>query len=291
MTGYVRRGEWLETGQGFEPSFIPGKLAERLRRQGEWIERGGVVRLRAFPAEPFGFEPEWTDLEVLYEDDFCLVVYKPAFVPVHPPRAGEGGSLANWVAGYYQATGQQVRVRHIHRLDADTTGPVLYAKNEWAQLSLDEQMRNKTIRRQYVAIVRGVPNPEAGTIDAPIGRDRHHGGRRRVSPSGKRAVTHYETVEKWETVPASAVRLRLETGRTHQIRVHLRHIGHPLIGDLLYGGDAHPLMDRQALHGERLEFLHPFDRDPVTVDVPWPSDMIRLAASFPRTERPDSGNR
>jgi 23S rRNA pseudouridine1911/1915/1917 synthase len=288
MTDYVRRGEWLETRPSFGLSFIPGKLAERLRRNGEWIERGGAARLRVFPAEPYGFEPEWADLEVLYEDDFCLVVNKPAFVPVHPPREGEGGSLANLVAGYYEATGQRVRVRHIHRLDAETTGAVLYAKNEWAQLSLDEQMRSKTVRRQYAAIVRGVPEPESGTIDAPIGRDRHHGGRRRVSPSGKRAVTHYETAEKWETVPASLVRLRLDTGRTHQIRVHLQHIGHPLIGDLLYGGDSHPLIDRQALHGERLEFLHPFDREPVSVTAPWPSDMIRLAESFPRTDPPQS---
>jgi len=207
----------------------------------------------------------------LYEDDWCLVVHKPAGMAVHPSRPGHRGTLDEWAARHTLARGESAPVRHIHRLDDDTTGPVLYAKNDLAQWRLDEAMRDKRIDRQYAALVHGIPRRSRGTIDAPIGKDRSHPARRRVSPSGDHAVTHYETVETYEA--AALLRIRLETGRTHQIRVHLSHIGHPLVGDALYGAPPDARLRRQALHGERLSFVHPWTLEEVVVHAPLPADF------------------
>ncbi|GIP39186.1 hypothetical protein J31TS4_24660 [Paenibacillus sp. J31TS4] len=255
---------------------LPEGWVRKLAAGGGIVTAGGKVRLRLFPEEAPSdrFVPEWRELDVLYEDDFCLVVNKPAGLAVHPTEPGGGGTLANAVAAYYESTGQACRVRHIHRLDEDTTGPVLYAKNDWAQAALDEAMREKRVDRRYAALVQGVVRAGRGTIDAQIGRDRHHAKRRRVSPGGQRAVTRFETAERW--ADASLLRLRLETGRTHQIRVHLQHLGHPILGDRLYGGRTVPGLTRQALHGESLRFPHPFTGEPVTVEAPWPADMTAL---------------
>lgn len=284
---YQRYGEWLELplpapiptdeppGENVAAELgIPPKLWARLRREGGVDAAGRRLRLRLFPRQSFGFEPEWHGIDILFEDDFCLVAAKPAGMPVHPADRGRGGSLANAVAWHFEATGQETAVRHIHRLDADTTGPVLYAKNEMALIALDEAMRCKQIGRTYVAVVHGVIEQERIRIDSPIGRDRHHSGKRRVSPNGDPAVTHVETAERFRG--ASLVRLTLETGRTHQIRVHMSHIGHPLLGDTLYGGSPQSI-GRQALHGEALEWPHPFGGETVRVEAPWPDDMLRLA--------------
>lgn len=171
MIHYERKGEWLEVRAVKEDndcSFLPlsEKWIHRLRATKELLIRGGKVRLRLFSEEDIGFEPIWMELDVLYEDDFVLVVNKPAGLPVHPVSEDQTHSLAGAVAAYYEMTGQACAVRHIHRLDADTTGPVLYAKCRWAQSVLDEAMRKKWIERIYVAIVKGCPAQVKGTIDA-----------------------------------------------------------------------------------------------------------------------------
>jgi 23S rRNA pseudouridine1911/1915/1917 synthase len=284
---YKRRGEWLElplpphtltdvpAGENVAAKLgIPPKLWARLRREGGVETTGRRLRLRLFPRQSFGFVPEWHDVNILYEDDFCLVAGKPAGMPVHPAERGMGGTLANAVAWHYESTGQETAVRHIHRLDADTTGPVLYAKNELALTLLDEAMRRKKIGRVYIAFVQGRLKQARLRVEAPIGRDRHLSGKRRVSPNGDPAVTHVEVVERYRD--ATLVRLTLETGRTHQIRVHMSHLGHPLLGDTLYGGSSRRI-GRQALHGETLTFPHPFGGEVIRVEAPWPDDLLRLA--------------
>lgn len=298
---YNRKGEWLEwilpgtardtggteSADGTERPCTPEEALERFaaihpvpRRLGaQWLKEGGVLvkgrrlLIRMFPEEPPGVEPEWHDLEILYEDDFCLVVHKPAGMPVHPHSEGQKGTLAHAVASHFEQTGQRCRIRHIHRLDADTTGPVLYAKNEYAHQLLDEAMRNKLIRRTYLAVVEGVIRAPQGRIDAPIGRDRHVTGKMRVSPTGKPARTRFEVVGRAQD--HTLIRAELETGRTHQIRVHFSHLGHPLAGDRLYGGSTR-LIGRQALHGERLVFVHPFTKEQVTVTDPLPPELASL---------------
>ncbi len=298
----VRDGQWLRIPL---PSPVPemltaGSHPHRVRQwllaaailPDKWVNRlfsvGGIrlddghLLLQAFPAY------DWTghsllaaggersdarvpEAAVLNEDDWCLVLDKPAGMPVHPARAGHRGTLDEWAVRHVLARGDMAHVRHIHRLDDDTSGPVLYAKNDLAQWRLDEAMRDKRIDRQYVALVHGIPRLRQGKIDAPIGKDRSHGARRRVSPAGDHAVTHYETLETYDA--AALLRVRLETGRTHQIRVHLSHIGHPLIGDTLYGAPADPLLRRQALHGERLSFPHPWTLEEITVLSALPAEM------------------
>jgi 23S rRNA pseudouridine1911/1915/1917 synthase len=293
----VRQGEWLEVPlldsayeeqplrAGSHPHEVRQWLLARAVLPAKWVNRlfsvGGIrwqqdrLQLRVFPNVPLTGHPLAAARGlraavvpgILYEDDFCLVLDKPAGMPVHPSRPGHQGTLDEAAVLHCLETGQEVPVRHIHRLDDDTSGPVLYAKNDLAQWKLDEDMRAKAIDRRYIALVHGNPQPGMGTIDRPIGADRHRTGRRRVTPSGDAAVTHYTVAERFEV--ASLVRITLETGRTHQIRVHFSDIGHPLIGDRLYGGDDSRL-SHQALHGEMLVFAHPWSGRELTVSSPVP---------------------
>jgi 23S rRNA pseudouridine1911/1915/1917 synthase len=280
----VRRGEWLEIPLQLSSTCslnewlltqlsIPQKLIHKLKLGQGIRQKTDRLLLHLFPQESDDYEASWMDIEILYEDDFCLVVNKPAGLKVHPTQAGEELTLGNAIAAHYLHTGQFCKVRHIHRLDEQTSGAVLYAKNELAQLKLDEQMRSKSIQRQYIAFVQGKVKSSKGRINEPIGRDRHHPSRRRVSITGDPAVTHYELMETLQY--ATLLRVRLETGRTHQIRVHLSHIHHPILGDVLYGGDVNRI-SRQALHGDILQFPHPFFQRIVIVEAPWPADLREL---------------
>jgi 23S rRNA pseudouridine1911/1915/1917 synthase len=280
----VRRGEWLEIS--LKPVLVnspeewlyvnfdlPQKFLRKLKNENGIRLKSDSLMLHLFPQESDHYKANWLEIDVLYEDDFCLVVNKPAGMAVHPAFADQQDTLANAVAAHYINTAQFCKIRHIHRLDEQTTGAVLYAKNELAQIKLDEHMRMKAIHRQYAAFIEGDIIPPKGRIDAPIGRDRHHPNRRRVSPTGDRAITNYETIERLKG--ASLLRLQLETGRTHQIRVHLKSLHHPILGDALYGGNTR-LISRQALHGEAIAFPHPLGRQLIEVNAPWPSDLIKL---------------
>lgn len=286
-----RRGEWLELMPGklnppehggrYEAALVwlerelrcPAKLLRSLDTEGGIKLAGDRLRVRVFPQKTSQYEPVEQPVRILYEDDFCLVVHKPAGIKVHPDGESQEPSLANLVSGIYSLRDEPVAPAHIHRLDEYTTGPVLYAKNIFAQLKLDAAMARKEIERVYVALVEGVVNPALIRIDEPIGRDRHHPSRRRVSKAGKEAVTRVEVLETFPK--ASLVRLRLETGRTHQIRVHMSHAGHPLIGDALYGGST-KLLSHQALHGESLAFPHPLTGEIVEVPDPWPEEWDKV---------------
>lgn len=283
-----RKGEWWEirlpeslaavpTAALLKQLPFPAKLAAKWLADKSALKRGRMLAIRLFPEEAPGFPADWIDLNVLYEDDFSLVVNKPVGMEVHPSSPGQRGTLAHAVAAYYEASGQSCRVRHIHRLDKDTTGPVLYAKNELAHYEYDKAMREKKIERVYVAIAEGEFAQRKGTIDKPIGQDRHHSTRRRVSETGDPAITHYEVIDR---LPGHTfVRLRLETGRTHQIRVHLSFIGHPLAGDGMYSGTRRHI-HRQALHGERLIWRHPISGERLDARAPLPEDMAALLDSL-----------
>jgi 23S rRNA pseudouridine1911/1915/1917 synthase len=236
-------------------------------------EAGQEIRLRLCQPEPLGLEPVDRPLEVLYEDDHLLVVHKPAGLLLHPTNDAHRMTLDHLVAGHFQRTGVETKVRHVHRLDQDTSGVVLYAKHALAAALLDERLRERKIKRRYVAYVHGRISDEQGTINQPIGKDRFHPSRRRVSSTGEPAVTHYRVVERYDH--ATKLECELETGRTHQIRVHLSHCGHPLMGDSLYGGKPTGI-NRQALHAAILRFPHPFGERAIEVKAALPADLIQL---------------
>ena len=239
------------------------------------VSTGDQIIIDLFETEESDVMPEYGELEVLFEDEHLLVVQKPAGRPTHPNEKGQTGTLANLVAFHFQANGEEKRVRHIHRLDQDTSGTVIFAKHRLAHAVLDQMLSKKAIKRTYLAIAQGLFKKKKGTIQAPIGRDKHHAVRRRVSPSGQSAKTHYEVFQLNKRLQMTAVKLQLETGRTHQIRVHLSSLGHPLAGDTLYGGKR-DLINRCALHAKQVDMNHPFTGEKLTIEAPLPPDMAEL---------------
>ena len=217
--------------------------------------------------------PEGQPLEAVYEDEDLLVVNKPASMPVHPSMEHYDGTLADAVLRHAQAEQEWYPYRCINRLDRDTSGLVLIAKNAYSSCILYGQMRNRSIFRTYYAIAEGL-TADCGTISAPISRREDSIIERTVDfAGGKKAVTHYRRLAYKDGL--SLLKLHLETGRTHQIRVHMRHIGHPLIGDFLYN-PKDSRMKRQALHAGNLEFTHPLTSRTLHLYAPMPEDMLQF---------------
>ena len=213
------------------------------------------------------------DLSILYEDEDILVINKPAGMPVHPSAGNYENTLANGIAWYFAEKGEDFVYRCINRLDRDTTGALILAKNPLSAAILSVQMKKRQIRRTYLALVDGVPDV-SGTIDAPIARMEGSVINREVNfLTGETAVTHYERLATGTRY--SLMELHLETGRTHQIRVHMKYIGHPLPGDYLYNQD-YSRIQRQPLHSFQLEFIHPVTKKPMLFTAPVPDDF-RLA--------------
>ena len=218
-------------------------------------------------------------LDIVYEDEDLLVVNKPAGMPTHPSMNNYTNSLANALAWYYEERGEPFVFRCTNRLDRDTSGLTLVAKNMLSSCILAQMTKNKEIRREYRAIVRGHVEPPEGTIDAPLSRKPGSIIEREVDfQHGERAVTHYRIVEEKNGYSLAA--LVLETGRTHQIRIHMKYLGYPLIGDYLYNPDMERI-SRQALHSYRLSFIHPITGRQMEFTEELPEDMRR---AFYRTE-------
>lgn len=261
------------------------------------VKPGVEVEVRLPPPEPAIPEPQDIPLDVVYEDAALIVVNKPAGMAVHPAPGTHDGTLVNALLfrcrGELSGIGGVARPGIVHRLDKDTSGLIVVAKNDRAHNALAAQFADHSAGRTYEAVVWGCPAPGEGTVDAPIGRDSKARKRMAVvrNGHGKEAVTHYR-VEKRLGLGASLVSCRLETGRTHQIRVHLTHIGHPLIGDSVYGRvtsarrsrlpdaarEAATSFPRQALHAAELKFAHPVSGEEMRFEAPTPADMVELMA-------------
>ena len=265
---------------------LPKKLVHQWRMEravlingenNQWTtpcRKGDQLKIKVLKDEDFLVEPAYADIDVLFEDDHLLIVNKPPHLKTHPTEEQEELTLLHAASFHVLAAGEKRRVRPIHRLDKDTTGAVLFSKHELAGVLLDKQLTKKEISRTYWAIVEGILDQKKGTINEPIGRDRHHPTRRRVSSNGQSALTHYQVLETNKKKNRSLIECSLETGRTHQIRVHLSFIGHPLVGDRLYGGS--PAFYRPALHGINLSFCHPLLEENMTVKAPFLDHMIKL---------------
>jgi 23S rRNA pseudouridine1911/1915/1917 synthase len=237
------------------------------------VAAGERVTVRA--QEPVA-EPEVPDaeFEIAYEDEHLMVVDKPARVVVHPARRHNAGTLAQALAGRIAGGDDPRRAGIVHRLDRDTSGLLVVAHTEAAHAALKDMMRRREVTREYVALVHGRPAARAGTIDAPLGRDRRVRTRISTDTDDPRpAITHFEVERALEGY--TLLRVRLETGRTHQIRAHLLAIGHPVAGDPEYGHKGLLGLERQFLHAERLAFTHPATGGAIDLRSPLPGDLQR----------------
>lgn len=226
-----------------------------------------------FEEESDNIASTFMDLSILYEDESLLVVNKPAGIPVHPSFSHYTDSLSNGVKCYFEDRGIHKKIRPVNRLDKNTSGIVVFAKNEYIQECLIEQMRKKVFQKEYIGLCNGIFQEKQGVLTGRIARKENSIIERQVDPSGETAITHYRVLSENENF--STVRFFLETGRTHQIRVHCQSIGHPILGDDLYGS-ASSLIARQALHAYRIRFDHPILGRTLAFEAPLPEDMNRL---------------
>lgn len=210
------------------------------------------------------------DLDIVFEDDGILVLNKPAGIAVHPSILHYEDSLASGVKHYFEILGIQKKIRPVNRLDFNTSGLIIFAKNEYIQESLIRQMKNNIFTKEYIAIVNGIMDNKKGIIEAPISRKENSIIERCVCEKGQRAITEYEVIKNSKDI--SLVKCKLLTGRTHQIRVHMAYIGHPLLGDTLYGKES-TLIKRQALHCYRIVFLHPVNHKKIELKINLPKEF------------------
>lgn len=292
MLNTMRMGEWYQItvplewdGKTIADIFrniweAPKKLTHSFRMENKvlingeaanWnspLSHGSKLQCKLFEDEKIAIVPNHIDIDILFEDEHVLVINKPPGMNTHPNELkSDQSTLVNAVQFYMQTKGEIRNIRQIHRLDRDTSGAILFAKHALVGAILDNMLEKREIKRTYIALVHGVVKQRKGTIKAPIGRDRHHATKRRVSQTGQDALTHYIVLKVDQDKQQSYLKCWLDTGRTHQIRVHLSHFGHPLVGDVLYGGK--PVFKRQALHAAKLEFLHPFTQDKVVCHAPF----------------------
>ena len=238
------------------------------------VKNGDIVTVLVdFEEDNSNIVPTKMELDILYEDESMLVINKPSNVAIHPSCMHYDNSLSNGVKYYFDSINLKKKIRPVNRLDKDTSGVVIFAKNEYIQECLVKQMKNKTFKKEYVAIIDGNLNEKNGTISAPIARKENSIIERCVSPLGATAITHYEVINEYSNY--SFVKFTLETGRTHQIRVHTAYIGHPISGDTLYGNTS-PYISRQALHCSKLTFIHPISRKKIYIEASLPEDMSKF---------------
>ena len=244
------------------------------------LASGDILACTLPEPEPVGLVPADIPLDILYEDSDLIVLNKPAGLVVHPAPGHAADTLVNALLHHcsdLQGIGGELRPGIVHRLDKDTSGVLVVAKNEPAHTALVAQFSAHTVRKEYLALVWGRPRKPAGTVDLPIGRHPVHRQKMAVTEKGRAAVTRYETIAAGPL--AALLRVRIETGRTHQIRVHLAQLGHPVVGDTTYGRARHDLppgleLPRQMLHAQVLQIAHPGDGRTCTFTAPPPADFL-----------------
>jgi len=245
------------------------------------VQAGDCIQITIPEAQPLNLQPEAIHLEILYEDDSLIIINKPAGLVVHPSAGHEGGTLVNALLAHCPLAeiGGVQRPGIVHRLDKDTTGAIVIAKTDQAHQHLQAQLKAKTARREYLGVVHGSPRSDSGTIDFPLGR--HPVDRKKMAivsqeKGGRSAVTHWRVQERMGN--HTLMHFQLETGRTHQIRVHSAHIGYPIVGDPIYssGSSVGVNLPGQALHAWRLTLEHPVTGESIEAIAPLPSTLVTL---------------
>lgn len=230
-----------------------------------------------FDEESDNIVPTQMDLDILYEDDCLLIINKNPGLPVHPSILHFEDSLSNGIKYYFEENNIKRLIRPVNRLDKDTSGIVIFAKNEYIQECLVKQMKSNSFKKEYVAILEGHLKNVIGTINKPISRKEGSIIEREINKDGENAITHFELIKNFEkdNIKLSYVKFILETGRTHQIRVHSKSIDHPILGDTLYGSKSN-LISRQALHAYKISFIHPITKSNIEIISDIPKDINNL---------------
>ncbi|OFI07206.1 ribosomal large subunit pseudouridine synthase D [Clostridium acetireducens DSM 10703] len=261
IRGAAREGRIYVNGNKIKMSYI--------------LKKHDLIELDIVKNESQNIEPEKMDIDVVYEDEDVMVVNKKSGMVVHPTRSHPQGTLANGLIYYFREKGENCIVRLVSRLDMDTSGLIIIAKNQFAHMALSRDMNFKEFEKSYLAIVHGKLKEDKGTINLPIYRPEEDRIKRVVDKRGQISITHFQVLESY--AKGELVKLTLETGRTHQIRVHLSHIGHPIYGDSLYGiKEDCDFIKRQALHAYRLKFPHPKTGKIIEIESKLPEDMAIL---------------
>lgn len=254
---------------------VNGKPAAKSAR----LSGGETVTVDVPQLRETALPPQDIPLDVVYEDDDVIVVNKPTGLVVHPAPGHPDGTLVNALLHHcgdsLSGIGGEKRPGIVHRIDRDTSGLIIAAKNDAAHLALSAQLKDHSLSRTYECLVTGNMKQDSGTVDAPIGRSSADRKKMAVVPTGRRAVTHWEVVARYPGV--THLRCRLETGRTHQIRVHMAYIGHPILGDTVYGAKKPvPGLTGQCLHATGLRFVHPRTGEPVELHCPLPPEFTAM---------------
>ncbi len=255
------------------------------------VNCGDTVYANIDTDEECDIEPEDIDIDIIYEDKSLIVLNKQPGIVVHPTRGHPTGTIANGIVKHLLENGEKKKIRPVSRLDRDTTGIIVFAKNEYIQEALIKQMKDKTFKKEYIGIVNGIVSDKEGVIDLPIARNPDSIMLRHIDISGSRSVTTYSVIEYLNN--ATFLKFVLETGRTHQIRVHCQAIGHPLVGETLYpslsetsfalsddsNSETGPnkkssrIIDRQCLHSQSISFIHPITKDAIELSCDIPNDF------------------
>ena len=256
-------------------------------KKNDKLQAGDEVAVCIPDPTPVEIVPQDIPLDVVYEDGDVIVVNKPVGMVVHPAPGHPDGTLVNALLYHcgqsLSGINGQLRPGIVHRIDRDTSGLIIAAKNDAAHAALSAQLSDHTLARTYECLVSGNMKQDSGTVDAPIGRSSADRKKMAVVPGGRRAVTHWEVVARYPGV--THLRCRLETGRTHQIRVHLAYIGHPILGDTVYGAKKPvPGLTGQCLHATGLRFLHPRTGEPVELHCPLPEEFTRMLEKLERKQ-------
>lgn len=241
------------------------------------LKQGDEVTLTIREGASENIEPVRMELDIVYEDEDLLIVNKPPHMPTHPSMGHRENTIANGLMYYFNSKGEPRVFRAVNRLDKDTSGLMAVAKNSYAHALLCDEIKEGILKRKYTAIVCGDLSSD-GVIDAPIARVSQSVIKREVNPGGQRAVTHYRVLKRLGNY--TLLELELETGRTHQIRVHMSHIGHPLLGDWLYGEENTALFPRQALHSCFISLIHPVSKKYIELTVQFAQDMKNFVEKF-----------
>lgn len=296
----VKLRDYLKFTENLSSRFIKstglsGKIRvnNKVAKLNQRISSNDKIEIDMKQDEHQNIEPEKMDLDVVYEDIDLIVINKRPGIVVHPTRGYPLGTLANGVLYYFKEKDEKCIVRLVSRLDMDTSGLIIIAKNQFSHMALardmqstelqgsdvqGNDMQSKTFEKSYMAIVHGNMKNKSGTIDLPIGKPDTESIKREVCDDGQRSITHYEVIESFKK--GDLVKVTLETGRTHQIRVHLSHIGHPLYGDSLYGTEETQYISRQALHAYKLIIPHPRTGEQLILESKLPEDMEDLVSKL-----------